>query len=443
MMTRLKLASALLLLLGAATQAYAGVTLLLEEPYSYDGTFGGTGHAAVYVSRICAESPLILRRCAPGELGVVISRYDNIAAHDWLAIPLIPYLYAVDNPENVPLSADAKLADFLRDQYRRAHLQSIAADGPEGQTPGGRWAELLGADYRRTIYGFELDTIEAQDDALIRKYNADPNRTRFNLVTHNCADFARDLINFYFPKTLHRSVLGDLGVTTPKHIAKLFVRFGERHPELHLSSFVIPQLPGDIRRSAPVHGIAEAVLKAKKYALPLLVLHPLLTSCLFVAAVGGDRFNPARDVMIFDPSRDLEPPMAAAQRRVYQNQLNSLRRPLAEGNSWKEADWRRLPVDSVPRMDSSGNPVLQIELGDKTVYLGLARSNILLSSAPSELVESMVLIRLRDELRSGGSPKASERDVANDWELLQRILLAQRRKVEGDLRLTATRFNSP
>ena len=112
-MTRLKFAAVFLFLLTVGSQAYAGVTLLLEEPYSYDGTYGGTGHAAVYLSRICAESPLVLRRCAPGELGAVISRYDGIAGHDWIAIPLIPYLYAVDKAENVPLSVDPKLADFL------------------------------------------------------------------------------------------------------------------------------------------------------------------------------------------------------------------------------------------------------------------------------------------------------------------------------------------
>ena len=53
--------------------ARAQATLLLEEPYSYDGTFAGTGHAAVYLARVCAESPTVLRRCGPGETGIVIS----------------------------------------------------------------------------------------------------------------------------------------------------------------------------------------------------------------------------------------------------------------------------------------------------------------------------------------------------------------------------------
>src|ERR1700685_3067005 len=242
--------------------AHAGATLLLEEPYSYDGSFAGTGHVAVYLDNVCSESPVILRPCGEGEFGVVLSRYDGISGHDWIAIPLIPYLYAVDNPENVPLSADAKLVDFLRNRYRVAHLESVAPDGPGGEPPTGRWVELVGASYIRAIYGFHIDTTEEQDDGLISKYNSEPNQMQFNLITHNCADFARNLVNFYYPKMLHRSVIGDLGVTTPKHDAQLLVHFGERHPELHLTTYVIPQVPGNIRRSGPVRGVVESVVRA-------------------------------------------------------------------------------------------------------------------------------------------------------------------------------------
>src|SRR5258707_10377021 len=89
--------------------AGADVAVLLEEPYSYDGAFAGPGHTAVYLARVCAASPTVLRRCQPGESGVVISRYHRIAGYDWLAIPLYPYLYAVDRPGDIPLFADSKL----------------------------------------------------------------------------------------------------------------------------------------------------------------------------------------------------------------------------------------------------------------------------------------------------------------------------------------------
>src|ERR1700722_11954843 len=87
---------ALAILLASASLASASATLLLEEPYGHMGFFTGTGHAAVYLSNICADTPRVLRPCAEGETGVVLSRYDHIAGYDWLAIPLIPYLYAVD-----------------------------------------------------------------------------------------------------------------------------------------------------------------------------------------------------------------------------------------------------------------------------------------------------------------------------------------------------------
>src|SRR4029077_6162796 len=108
--------------------AGASATLLLEEPYGTLGFFTASGHAAVYLSGVCAETALVLRPCAPGETGVVISRYAGVNHHDWVAIPLIPYLYAVDRAEDVPLFADAKMTAFLRDRYRRTYLEDVAPD---------------------------------------------------------------------------------------------------------------------------------------------------------------------------------------------------------------------------------------------------------------------------------------------------------------------------
>ena len=132
---------------GSHSQLCAQATLLLEEPYSYDGSFAGTGHAAVYLSRVCAESPTVLRRCRPGETGAVISRYHGIADRDWIAVPLITYLYAVSNPDDVPLVADEKLVNFLRHNY----LESISITDPAAY-------QLAGSAYDRTTYGFRIAT---------------------------------------------------------------------------------------------------------------------------------------------------------------------------------------------------------------------------------------------------------------------------------------------
>src|SRR5271154_4973719 len=126
-----------------ATPACADVTVLLEEPYSVDGELAGTGHTAVYLSSVCAVSPTVLRRCEPGELGVVLSRYHHVDGHDWLAIPLLPYLYGVERTEDIPLFADTKIEAAMRDAYRRKYLESIVPDGPDGQAPTGNWYELV------------------------------------------------------------------------------------------------------------------------------------------------------------------------------------------------------------------------------------------------------------------------------------------------------------
>src|SRR3974377_2493894 len=77
--------------------AHAQAAMLMEEPFGFFGFLNPTGHDAVYFERICAETPVKLRRCAPGEQGAVITRYQGIAHYDWIAVPLLPYLYGVVN----------------------------------------------------------------------------------------------------------------------------------------------------------------------------------------------------------------------------------------------------------------------------------------------------------------------------------------------------------
>jgi hypothetical protein len=229
--------------------ARADVTLLLEEQI---GPFWrmNPDHSAIYLSRVCAESPVTLRACAPGERGGVISRYHRIDGYDWVAIPLIPYLYAVERAVQVPASANPQQVAELREAYRKGHLEEVAAD----RTHSKDWPQLAGEAYDRTIYGFTIQTTPEQDAELLRKLNSGPNRNRFNIALQNCADFAAQLIDFYFPGAVHRS-FRDLGITTPKGVARALVNYRKRHPELMFSVFEIPQVPGTAPRSEPIRGI--------------------------------------------------------------------------------------------------------------------------------------------------------------------------------------------
>lgn len=284
----------LLFLLFPAQSAYADVTLLLQEPYGRFGSFNPTGHSAVYLSRVCTDSPTVLRRCRSGETGVVISRYYRVAGLDWVAIPLIPYLYAVDRSSDVPIFADAAQVATLRDQYRRRHLANLIPDRPDGQMPPGEWIELVGAAYDRRITAFTVPSTEAQDDALIQELNARTNRRRFNLLFRNCADFARDIVNLYYPKALNTSLVADLGITTPKQLAKSLVRYSDRRHELELVGWTIPQVPGSRRDSRGTRGVLEAFVKSKKYLVPLVVLQPWIPAGMAAGYVVKGRFNAAR-----------------------------------------------------------------------------------------------------------------------------------------------------
>ena len=254
------------------------------------------------------SSASALRRCHEGESGVVISRYHRIAGYDWLAIPLLPYLYAVDGREEIPQSADAKTVAALRNTYRRRHLLQIAPDNPDGKSPDGDWTQLIGAAYDRTIFAFTIETTAQQDDELIRQMNDRVNKARFNLLFRNCADFSRTVLNFYHRGATHRSWIADAGITTPKQLAKSLVKYRKRNRDLEFSSYVIPQVPGAIHRSEPVDGVLESFVKSKKYVLPLAVLHPFVAGSLVAIYLSEGHFNPKRNATLFDISKlDPEP----------------------------------------------------------------------------------------------------------------------------------------
>jgi hypothetical protein len=416
----------LFLCLRAVPQAQAGVTLFLEEPYGHDAAYAGTGHAAVYLSGVCASSPLVLRLCGPGETGVVLSRYRGIGGYDWIAIPRTPYLYAVEKAEDVPLFADKTVVAFLRDRYRRNHLEPLVRDLPGGGTPGGDWYELIGASYLRTIYAFQIETNPEKDAELIRMLNDRSNRQRWNLVTANCADFARQIISFYHPHSVHRSIVGDLGVTTPKQLARTLSRFSRRHPELQPSKFVIPQVPGTIPRSKRVKGVFEVMLTAKKYMWPIFLFHPYAAGIAVAVYVQHWHFNPGKDAPILDAEHELNAALTSKDRRVFQEQLEEMIRAASSADaSTDDRQWTSLKAEAVPAFDDAGGPTLQILVDGEVRSLGIARSNILNGPVGAEFAAGLVEGRLREELKSAATRKTARVDVESDLALLQQLLAPQ------------------
>jgi hypothetical protein len=282
-------------LLATAPRCFASAALLLEEPFGRFGALNPTGHSAIYLDHICADAPDRLRPCRPGETGVVVSRYHKVAGYDWLAVPLLPYLYGVDTTDEVPASVTPESVAEIRNAYRLDHLQSIAPDVPGGGMPPGEWTELVGSAYDRRIYVYQISTTREQDEHLIASFNDRKNVARYNMLARNCADFSRNLFDVLYPHSVHRNAFSDWGIMTPKQVARSLVSYSRKNPEVDLQIFVIPQVPGTVPRSHAIYGCAEGFVKSKKYVIPAAVLSPYFAAGMLAVYVVDGRFSPPKN----------------------------------------------------------------------------------------------------------------------------------------------------
>lgn len=270
----------LVLILIAAPSVFAQAALLIEQPFGVFGRLNPTGHTAVYLEHVCAETPVHLRPCKIGENGVVISRYHDMGGYDWVAIPLIPYLYALEDASKVPDEADKDTVERFRDHYKEAVLGDFADKLPKGNAFHDGWVQLVGTAYDRRTYAFRFTTTPTQDAALIAKLNSRPNKSHFNLEYQNCSDFDRFILNHYFPHKFGRTLLPDFGMTTPKHVAYRLVKYARKHPEkTQITILEIPQVPGSRRQSVPIRGVDESLIM-RGYVIPIAILNPYIAGGL-------------------------------------------------------------------------------------------------------------------------------------------------------------------
>ena len=325
---RLTAVLVLLLLWSDASPVYADVGVLLNE--SLDTSFArisGSGHSAVYFSRICAESPVKLRLCRPDEEGSVMSNYTTLGEDqpfEWNIVPLSIYLYGVEDPQNRPLFGSKKIKHALEERYRTNFLAGYCDSLTCRTSNKAEWREMVGATLERSIFMFVVETSLEQDRALIKEFNSLPNQNHFNGITKNCASFSRHVINTYYPHAARADYLNDFGLITPKAIARSFTHFAERHPEAHLRVLHFAQLPGTIKRSTECRNGTEQLFHSKKLLVPMILFadHELP----FVAAsyLLTGRFNPEHEL-------EQHPTAEAADIKL------EIREAKAENDAWREA----------------------------------------------------------------------------------------------------------
>ena len=403
----------------------------------------GTGHSAVYFSRICPESPAKLRLCRPDENGSVMSNYINIGEpqnFEWNIVPLNIYLYGVEDPRFRPLFGSYKIKDLLEERYRTKYLAGYC-DGPPCSTSSkSEWREMVGATLIRGMYIFVIDTTVEQDEALIAQFNASPNKNHFNGITRNCADFTKRVINTYFPHATSTDYLNGFGMTTPKAIARSFVRYAERNPQLNLRVMHFAQVPGTIKRSSDVRAVTEQLYRSKKLLIPMLIFADYGVPVVAASYLLTGRFNPEREFekrpgqaensgYTTRSVKALEDEQAqivgtSAEWKRYRQKLNSLLEERGQAQaSGQQADLHRffkfVSKVGTPRLDADG--ALWMEFADRgeALQVGLSANNVLARDSDMRSAYSLLLWRADGVLGSPKHRRETMPEFEDNWELLQ------------------------
>ncbi|RXH54388.1 hypothetical protein GRAN_4684 [Granulicella sibirica] len=246
--------------------------------------------------------------CEAGEAqGVAIARYHQIGDIDWVASPIMQFLYATDRPEDIPAYATADSVWEMRQRYRRRYMLAIVPDGTEKEKATNEWWETVGVAYNRKVWGYQIATSREQDEQFVATMNSRPNKHLYHLKKTNCADFAAEMVNLYFPGAVHNDRIGDFGLMTPKEVARCVQAYAKEHPFSDYRVLEIPQVPGSLRRSRPVRGGAEAGLKTKRYLFTLAVIQPEVPIGLTVLYLWHGRWKIGEGAELAGPENFMSP----------------------------------------------------------------------------------------------------------------------------------------
>jgi hypothetical protein len=419
----------------------------------------GSGHSAVYLSRICPASPVKLRLCGPNEQGSVMSNYTTLGEDEpfeWNIVPLSVFVYGVADPQSRPLFASRKIKAALEENYREKILSDYCASHSCQTSGKAEWREMVSAASERTLYILIVSTTVEQDRALIERFNDAPNVNHFNGVTRNCADFTRNLINTYFPHATHREVMNDFGMTTPKAVARSLAHYAHDRPDTEYHVIHFAQLPGPIKRSSECRNGTEQLYRSKKLLVPMAFFawHELPIAVGSYMLTG--RFNPEHEFEDHATVHEVElgheiqaakdddpddPQVADLEAAKRQERI----RIVGNGNEW---DSFREQFDSIladavddhilasreslgralkdlsdhgrPYLDEGGNLWLEIQLNGKATQVGLSPTNLLAPGSDRTLAYKLMLAHVAETLKSPAHQRETMPEFVEAWNLMLR-----------------------
>jgi hypothetical protein len=441
---RLLFSVMLLLACLSCSRANADVGVVLNESLDSNvDRITGTGHSAVYFSRICPDSPVRLRLCRPDEQGSVMSNYINIGENqpfEWNVVSLSMYLYGVADPRHRPVFGSFKIKHLLEERYRAKYLSSYCEGPPCTTSYKAEWREMVAATLIRSIYIFMVETTVEQDRELIAEFNSSPNSNHFNGATRNCADFTRRVINTYFPHATNPDYINDFGMTSPKAIARSFTRYALRHPETNLRVLHFAQVPGTIKRSSECRAGTEQLYHSKKLLIPMIMFADHELPAVVASYLLTGRFNPehefekhpaaekdadhAKKIEAVAPNERSEVVGTSEEWKKYRKALDSIVEEAVHGeiianHGYLNRLFKQLDEAGTPLIDGDGALWLEIPGNGETFRVGLSADNILAHGSDSQLAYELLLARSNRVLKSPKHSRETMSEFKQDWALLQ------------------------
>lgn len=444
--------------LACSSRARADVGIVLNESLDTSvARITGSGHSAVYMSRICPESPVKLRLCRPGEQGSIMSNYTTLGEDEpfeWNIAPLSVFVYGVVNPEDRPLFSSVKIKGVLEEHYRETILRDYCAGHPCQTSGKAEWREMVSAASERSLYILVVSTTVQQDLDLIAKFNAQPNVNHFNGFARNCADFTRNVVDTYFPHAAHRDLMNDFGITSPKAVARSFAHYAHKHPGDEYRVLHFAQLPGTIKHSTECRNGTEQLYRSKKLLVPMAFFawHELPVAAGSYLLTG--RFNPEHEFEEHTTIRESEidnqekvakadddPALVKELQRQIEQERSTILGTSAEWAAFHEAfdsivldaaregviperyspsnAFKRVVEKGQPFLDAHGDLWMAVEDKGRTSKVGLSPSDILAPGSDPRLAYQMMLAHVDDVLKSPAHRRETMPEFKEAWSLMQ------------------------
>ena len=466
----------LLLCVGARPAARADIGVAVADPTTIGvSPFTHAGHSMIYLSSVCAGSPVRARLCGPGEGGSIVTMYPNFyegEPYGWNIVPLSLYLQGLylqgsTDPDARLLYASPHVKQALEAYARGGFLREVCPEGSCGERQHSYWHDLVGSTVDRDIFIYAVHTTPAQDAAVVRWLNDAANVNRYRTLTYNCSSFTQSLINFVFPHAVHRDWINDLGLMSPKAAAHSFTSYALKRPELGFYSMHFAQQPGPMPRAEVARSGTEDGFHMKKYLIPAALIgdHEVAGSFLVAYFLTG-RFGLYKQYTRHAVEPPSEHPAARgagepAFERAAASASPSAASPETAGSpvtgspeQWAALEARFAALQAAPdvravapdrgalypagfatagvTVDANGMPWLwgTPSAARPTRKVGLTSANLLAPGSDPELALILMLGRVEYALHAKNHYRETLPELEADWSLLEQARAASARSTK-------------